>query len=1263
MAPAPPAPSAHRLEQHAPLFGFTSPAAAYAAAVAGYLTPPEAGTHPFTPVAHALTQWRLRVFADLCEFAEGMCALGFDDSGWFAVTTPLCWQLCAAGAAAGDPPVYTNITYPIPLEPPRVPERNAVGVFRTTTPPWAEAWRGHRVVLSIEAADSCAEVFCNGAFVGHGTDSKLPLELDVTQHGSFDNDNVFAVVVRRWSAGSFLEDQDHWHLSGLTREVWLRVIPDESSITDINFTATASGLLSGSVRVALEPCGSADWKDLAVDVAIRPFIADKAPRCCASSALPTEPNAPPKPLAELTCATPDVLVAKREATFRFKHRFTVGDGSDSSVRLWSPEAPHLYVLTVALLHRGQVKQVEAYCVGFRSVGISRTPHASLTVNGRPVEVRGVNRHEHCPHRGKVLSQREAWEDIRLLADYGFNALRTSHYPNHGAVYDACDFYGILVIGEANVETHGMDIETSGSDVGPTPWVSSRAPSRHAKLMRHVLAHDERWIAHYVERVARMVARDRNHCSVVVWSLGNESGCGPTFAAMCAYARYQENADVFSAHRRPIAYEGAGVNDGGGVVSDLAFPMYWSSETCEAYCDWKASLLDHATDGEAREEEDECSDAHFHGGLDGRPKPLILCEYSHAMGNSNGNFSDYWDVVRGRHGRKQRFPMFQGGFVWDMIDQGLIDGRDGTRPAGAPDAYRAWVSTVDGTMRWNRNAESPPKNPHGGGEAGKPPPFRYGGDFGPEDAEYPHDANFNHNGLFFPDRVPKPACFEVRHCMQPLHFEWHGSSSSNIVVLPYASFVPPNKYLDFTWQLHDTKGNAISSERPFVTTTNDTAGNDIAEWHYPLQPIFLDGSLLRVAIDESKRASRAPAAVLCRARRRLPNCQAEWNSLSPRDFCASACSRVSDVAPVAYDCLDLHPNEVKVSRCEPARGTTAVSLSEFSSDGGLTWQTSSSFAMLGEGMKSVLWRVQSISGSMHVTLRLDDGGWLENCTYIGDNETAPQIIVSRLQPCFHRSTTDNDEGGASCNDANGADPRASFASRWRAFGLDNLEFACVAALPVGDSALSLAVLVRAKGRRVGRINVRVELDCTHGALVAGYVLFPEVQWPPVARVGVSAVVLPPPGACWSDGASTVQWQGDGPWECYQDRCRAALLGTYQLPLDAMMTPYVKPSESGARTRVHSLSLRTSCRSGVSFAPLHGRPFATASVSRASMHVLATSTHADLVELDECAHVHVDAEHMGVGGDTSWAPHTKARHRIGLRVGAGVAFGCRVSSILL
>ena len=342
-----------------------------------------------------------------------------------------------------------------------------------------------------------------------------------------------------------------------------------------------------------------------------------------------------------------------------------------AAKLWSAETPYLYTLVLRAVtpsgwsfeHDGKkvnlIPDVEACRVGIRSVHVS---DKRLRVNGVPVIIQGVNRHDHCPKNGKAVTEDSMLEDVLLMKRYNFNAVRTSHYPNHPRFYDLCDEYGLYVCDEANLETHGFH-----AGMHPTPFLSN----------------DPRWRQAYVARMARMIQRDRNHVSIIMWSLGNEAGCGGGHRAMAEWARLNDPT-------RPLHYESGGSRT---PCTDIICPMYARIHTCERMA---------------------AEDPNDH-------RPVILCEYSHAMGNSNGGLHKYWECFR-------KEGAVQGGFIWDWVDQGL--------DAVAPCGKTFWA---------------------------------YGGDFG----DKPNDAQFCINGVVFPDRTPHPAMEELKFLMRPVTFHLTG----------------------------------------------------------------------------------------------------------------------------------------------------------------------------------------------------------------------------------------------------------------------------------------------------------------------------------------------------------------------------------------------------------------------------------------------------------------------------------------------------------
>lgn len=569
---------------------------------------------------------------------------------WAETDVPGCWTVQDFEDIHGvrDLPHYTNVTMPFPDLPPSPPAgRNPTGVYEREADVPA-GWAGRRVVLHVGAAESVLIAHVNGTAVGVGKDSHLASEFDVTHAVRPGERNTVRLTVVKWSDATFLEDQDQWWHGGITRSVHLYAT-DALHLADVGITAVPGGTLDVAVRVrsgeGVLPAGWSVSGLLCTPDGILRLPADEA-------------------FARANVASERVSDFLGEARIR---------AAVPGVRPWTAETPHLYDLTVRL-HRadGSVADESRHRVGFRSVEISG---ADLLVNGVRVYFRGVNRHDFHPLTGRVVGAEEMRADLCLLKRHGFNAVRTAHYPPDPALLSLADELGLYVVDEAGIETHD-----------------------HA----HELADDPRYLGAFTDRVARMVLRDRNHPSVVVWSLGNESDYGANHDAAAGWLRRTDPT-------RPVQYEGA-VKDAweeAQSASDIICPMYAS--------------IEEITSGP-------------------HSKPLILCEYSHAMGNSNGSLAEYWRAI-------ESTPGLQGGFVWEFRDHGILQrltGEGAGRPAGpdAPaDAYADGV-TAPG-YRW-----------------------AYGGDFG----DTPHDGAFCADGLVLPDRMPKPAMAEHREIAAPLRLE-------------------------------------------------------------------------------------------------------------------------------------------------------------------------------------------------------------------------------------------------------------------------------------------------------------------------------------------------------------------------------------------------------------------------------------------------------------------------------------------------------------
>ncbi|WP_045480803.1 beta-galactosidase [Vibrio owensii] len=569
-------------------------------------------------------QWKFKLF-DAPEQVDGeFIESQFNDKDWDEITVPSNWQM-----QGYDKPIYANVKYPFEVNPPFVPSDNPTGCYRTTVSLSAEDLANTQRII-FDGVNSAFHLWCNGTWVGYSQDSRLPSEFDLTPY-LVAGDNSLAVMVIRWSDGSYLEDQDMWWLSGIFRDVTLLSKP-QYCIEDVFITPDLDACYrDGSLSVVTSISAPDTYQ-----VQVQLFDGEQAV---------TEP------------------CIDRPHNRRIDERGTWDDVVFQTLHVrepkkWTAETPNLYRLVVSLLdENGTHLESEAYPVGFRKVEIT---DGQLKLNGKPLLIRGVNRHEHHPELGHVMTEEDMIRDICLMKQYNFNAVRTAHYPNHPRWYELCDQYGLYVCDEANIETHGMQ---------PMNRLSS----------------DPQWAHAYMSRYTQMVMRDKNHPSVIIWSLGNESGHGSNHNAMYAWSKNYDPS-------RPVQYEGGGSNT---TATDIIAPMYARVNTViedEAVPKWAIKKW---------------------VSLPNETRPLILCEYAHAMGNSLGSFNDYWDAFRD-------YPRLQGGFIWDWVDQGL--------------------------SQWDENGQHF---------------WAYGGDFGDEI----NDRQFCINGLIFPDRTVHPTLEEAKYCQR------------------------------------------------------------------------------------------------------------------------------------------------------------------------------------------------------------------------------------------------------------------------------------------------------------------------------------------------------------------------------------------------------------------------------------------------------------------------------------------------------------------
>lgn len=561
--------------------------------------------------------WKFNFCQSVSDRVDGFQNVSFDDSTWGTIPVPGLWEF-----SGYCDPLYLNIGYAwrghYKNNPPYVPEEhNYLGQYRQTFEVPAD-WKGKQICLCIGAATSNVRVWVNGKEVGYSEDSKLDARFDISGYVKTGKNSI-ALEIFRWCDGSYLEDQDFWRFAGISRDVYVYT-REKKRIEDVNVSGDMSGNAKLSVTVS-SGISSVSYE-----------ILDSYGKVVASASLPVTSK------SDKTSDGNFLLQCEPKVT---------------NPELWSAETPNLYTLKVSASDKKNLVESTSVRFGFRTVEIK---NAQLLVNGKPVLIKGTDRHEMNPHTGYVVSKDDMIRDIRIMKELNINAVRTSHYPNDPVWYSLCDEYGLYVVDEANVESHGMGYGDAS------------------------LAHREDYFQAHLIRNKRMIFRDFNHPSIIIWSMGNEAGNGKNFERVYDWIKSYDST-------RPVQYERAELN----YNTDIFCPMYASPDDCEKY------LLSNPS------------------------KPLIQCEYSHAMGNSNGNFKEYWDLVR-------KYPSYQGGFIWDFVDQAL---------------YKKVAPQENGTDHI----------------------YIYGGDSNDYDAS---DGSFNCNGFIAADRSWHPQAYEIKYQHRSIH---------------------------------------------------------------------------------------------------------------------------------------------------------------------------------------------------------------------------------------------------------------------------------------------------------------------------------------------------------------------------------------------------------------------------------------------------------------------------------------------------------------
>lgn len=598
---------------------------------------------------HSLNgEWDFKYLPNHNTYQQKFYREDFSTADWDQITVPSNWQL-----EGYDRPHYTNVNYPFPVDPPKVPSENPAGLYRRKFYLNSER-EAEQNIIRFEGVDSAFYLWVNGQYIGYSQGSRLAAEFDLSEYLNYGEENIIAVKVIKWSDGSYLEDQDMWWLSGIFRDVYLYSQPffqiEDFKIESEFKRKQEVGILNCDFKVL------SYQEFIPAGAKIKINLYDQGVK-----------------KAEETIELPDL---KKTRLRKFNSELEISEPA-----AWSAENPYLYQLEVKLLNaEGQKIQTVRQKVAFRTVEIK---DAQLLVNGKAVMIRGVNRHDFDPELGRAVTKEQMEEDVLLMKKHNINAVRTAHYPNHPYFYELCDKYGLYVLAETDIECHGMEPVDRWDE----------------------LANSKEWAAAFVDRMERMVGHYKNHPSIIIWSLGNESGFGDNHRKMADLTRRLDPT-------RPIHYEG----DRQQEIADIIGPMYPT-------IDQTAELAEK------------------------KEKPVILCEYAHAMGNGPGELKEYWDVF-------YQYPSAQGGFIWDWLDQGIA------------------VENQAGEIC-----------------------YTYGGDFG----DQPHDKNFNINGLVLPDRTPSPGLTEYKYVMAPFKIRDFNFKDAKVRLENQFDFIDSSDY-KLNWEI-------------------------------------------------------------------------------------------------------------------------------------------------------------------------------------------------------------------------------------------------------------------------------------------------------------------------------------------------------------------------------------------------------------------------------------------------------------------------------
>ena len=1025
---------------------------------------------------------------------------------WNEMPVPYHWQLAGYGR-----PHYTNVQYPFPVQPPKVPSQNPTGVYRREFH-LLESWQERRVYLLFAGVDSAFYLYINGEKVGYSQGSRLPAEFDISKYVK-PGSNQITVQVMKWCNGSYLEDQDMWWLSGIFRSIHLYSAPKneifdyqiQSGLKDLSDISPQTDLaateLTGELEIDLTLLLSdiyAVGNEANPDLRVKALLYDRGEK-----------------LLEWTEQVSAAGVEKAATDDEGKRQLAVNfTGEAADIKAWTAETPHLYRLYLILeTKEGEELEVIVDRVGFRNIKIA---DGQLKVNGRPIMIRGVNRHDFDPQLGRALGLRQMQEDLQLMKQHNINALRTAHYPNDPLLYHLCDSYGFYVVAETDLECHGLE---------------------EVENVKH-LSDRESWQDEYLDRMERMVGHFNNRPAIIMWSLGNEAGFGSNHKAMAELTRNLDSS-------RPIHYE----PDEEQEIVDIIGPMYPDLEETEEL----------AKNGS---------------------KPLILCEYVHAMGNGPGEIADYWKIFR-------KYESAQGGFVWDWLDQGLLAYKD------EDELYPAGLDIDLSRLEEEKTF------------------LAYGGDFG----DWPHDSNFNINGLVFPDRTPSPGLQEYSSVIAPVRSELvelvankKGYMDAKIKVINEYDFLSL-QHLDMCWQVKSEREIIVSGRRQLTAGPRSQEVivlKDLIGCEENRRQIEIDGEAemwldLRFQYRKSTKWSEA-GKVLVSRQLKLKDTNSDKKSVD-KHYQHRRQGEVSQELNIQDECK--HKGEFKKS---PGVISQAVNpplevikngeevvfasvdrqigfdrksgkLTNYSHQGKKFWQS---------GPKINLWRVPTDNDSSQVT-----------------RDYAQEWREQRLHRLQHRLDDFS----------------------WQRTEAGEIIVETVSTLAPASSALRLEC------SQNYTINHRGELQIiTEGKFYRGEKEISLI----VPRLSLD-FQLPA-------GINNVKWYGRGPGPSYPDSRSAGIIGVHEARVKDLHVPYIYPQDNGRRGQLRWLRLNDRQGRGMHITSTSQQEFGF-TAHHYSPEKLEKAGHEAELEHTENVHLQLISQERGLGS-TSCGPELQDKYEVNL-----------------